>query len=304
MKQCTICGNIIDDSFNECNRCGGQLVMVSYYNEINTNQQMGGMGYVQQPQYNQQTYYQPTPQQYQQQMYMNQQLIEQQRMLNTMLEQQQKMNQQIKQQPQYVYVPTRVQATAELRNIWSLIAAVICIVSLFVGVIAGGNLMDISSITSDLIEYGEGWEKFGLIMITVLPWDIIALAVTLIVGGFSKQLEIRKLFIFIQFLGIFSLLSLIAEIWGRGFEFSDLETGFWVLVAGFVLALIAGSTDSGPSDTSIYAPRRSMGNGVSDSNSRSLESIARESDQGKWICPKCDVKNTGAICKVCGGARP
>lgn len=316
MKQCGNCGSMVADNAMYCGVCG---VMLGENQAAEQNQNVQQYQNKQQPEIVQQHQQQPeTEQQWQtmqyqqsqelqqyrnqQQQYMNQQLVEQQRMINTMLEQQQHMQQKLaqSQQQQYIYVPTKVQTDLSIRNGFAIVAAIVCLISLFSGILLDTNIIDIGSACGKLVEYAEGGEKAALIMVVLMPWIVGGLAVTLLVSAFTPALNVlAELLMGAHLFGFFCLFGVIVELFPH-IEFGDFEIGFWFLIAGFVMAIISHYTDSGPKDTSVYAPRRVIGNGVSDSNARSVADMAQDGNNAAWICPKCDTRNTGAVCKVCG----
>lgn len=322
MKQCGNCGSMVADNAMYCGVCGVMLGenqaaeqeqnVQQYQNkqqpEIvqHQNQQLRNR---QQPEAEQQwqtMQYQQSQelQQYrnQQQQYMNQQLVEQQRMINTMLEQQQHMQQKLTQnQPQqYIYVPTKVKTELSIRNGFAIVAAIVCLISLFSGILLDTSIIDIGSACGKLVEYAEGGEKATLIMVMLMPWIVGGLAVTLLISAFTPALNVLKEILEgVHLICFLCLFGVIVELFPH-IEFGDFEMGFWILIVGFVMAMISNHTDLGPKDTSVYAPRRVIGNGVSDANARSVADMAQDGKNAAWICPKCDTRNTGAVCKVCG----
>lgn len=293
MKQCSSCGSMTDDNTMYCGVCGMML------GENQTAEQKQN---VQQYQNNQWT---EVPQQYPNQQYMNQQLVEQQRMINTMLVEQQRMQQKLaqNQQQQYIYVPTKVQTELSIRNGFAIVAAIVCLISLFSGILLDTNIIDIGTACGKLVEYADGGEKAALIMVTLMPWVVGGLAVMLLISAFTPALNLLKeLLEGLHFICFLCLFGVLVEIFPN-IEFSDFEIGFWVLVVGFIMAMISNHSDSGPKDTSVYAPRRVIGNGVSDSRARSVADMAQDGRHAAWICPKCDTRNTGTVCKMCGATR-
>lgn len=304
MKQCHACGNILEDVAVFCNKCGAKIDETMGMGQDN----IANSTEFQNEYQNGQTYYMQQPNYFQQQMYMNQQFVEQQRMLNTMMEQQQYMNQRIEkqsnQQQQYIYVPTKVTTEFSLRNSCALVAAICCVISLFTNIISGINMTitDISSFSADIIDYCEDWQWLAAMLAIIYPWVVGGLALTLFIGAFfTKAGQIKALLELIHFFCMISMISIIGEIWSH-LEISDLGIGMLFLAGSWILSLVSTHTDSGPRDTSVLAPRRSVVNG-GDSNARSVESMARDRDIGRWVCPKCDAKNTGSVCKVCGAVR-
>lgn len=301
---CMNCGAQIDDNATVCPICnmsvGSQQGQQTYYYQPDMENVV-----VEQNQ-NAQQYQNIQYYQNQQQQYMDQQIVEQQRMINTMLEQQQQMQQKLaqNQQQQYIYVPTKVQTELSIRNGFAIVAAIVCLISLFTEIVLGGNIVDIASVCGNLVEYAEGGEKAALIMVVLMPWIIGGLAIVLLVSAFTNSLRrLKEALEGIHFICFLCMCGLFDELFPYIGEFDDFGIGFLALIVGLLMAMISNHTDSGPKDTSVYAPRRGIGNGVSDSNARSVTDMVQDGNNAAWICPKCDARNTGAVCKVCGITR-
>ncbi len=212
MKQCKTCGNSLADDASFCNVCGALCV------------------------------------ENQEQQYYSQQLLEQQRMINNMMEQQQQMNRRMaqNQQPQYIYVPMKAPASLAITNPLALVAAVVCLVSMFMDILLGATIIDLSSACSHLKDYAEGMELFALIMVMLFPWIVGALTVSLIISSFATNLKVlNDLLLSAHIISFFCFFALVVDIY-PDIELGDFSVGFWILIAGFVMGCISLHTDSGP----------------------------------------------------------
>lgn len=238
-----------------------------------------------------------------QQIYMNQQ------MYNQMIQQQEQLmrnNQYYATDVKSGYVPGEV-IGIRIRNKMSLIAAIVCMLSFFVGNFIfvsewhetkGYSLGEFSKLIEDWPSHLEGFTKILCWFSSLLSVFLVSLIIISFIGAFANVNDFREWAIGLTIASIVcTILWMFDDI---GFEFiSRLGTSWLFLIAGIVLAIISKDTDA---SFEKVVPRRELGNGVSDSK-LDLSSINR-TNVGEWRCPSCDTKNNGSTCKVCGISRP
>lgn len=317
MRKCSKCGNILSDDDRFCCACGTMYetedivneaeTTVLYSNENDNNVSTVDIGKQQ---------FNGYQQQYQNQQFWDQQLlIEQQKMLNNVVQQQQYMNNKMANSQPYVYVPTPAHSQVTLKNILAIIAAIICGISIFLPFIGDASITTVSEALSYL-KHGlyydsfDGGLKFAIFMLRLMPWIMGALAIVLVISGFTDVLAAVK-----TVLEMIVLVIFICVLW-IVFETADSETisfddvmgefqsGFWLMLVGYVLSIISHYTSIKNNNTSIYAPRRVGGYGVSNTNSRSVAAMAQDGYSNiTWICPYCGEQNRDSVCRICGSSR-
>ncbi len=249
-------------------------------------------------------------------------LTKQQRQLQHQLQtmQKQQWNQAEQQQKQqklinhYRYQASQQQMMAQtqrrgayVRNIWSLIAAIICMISFFINDFVkvemiyyetSYGLMDFCGKGLDFVGYSK--ESLATWIISMLPLLVIVLVIVLIVGGYRAVHGIRG---WIVVANIIAIITTFFYVKVEGYKDSTFGISFWILAVGIGLATYSCWTD----EPEKYSQTGTLGYDV-DGPTYNLSLLAADTSlelKQEWRCPKCDSKNPidYKYCKTCSTSR-
>ncbi len=266
------------------------------------------------------------PEYYKQEMLQNKQMIDdlmkQQKQLQMQLdtmkkqqwkqaEQQQKQQNQLNQYnyqayQQRVYTAQPQAEGTKVRNMWSFISAIVCLLPFFISNFAkeGAKYYNVSygfaefcGEAIDYLTYGSEDSITGVIS-RMLPLLVIGLVVVLIICGYKPMPKLRGWTVVAN---IVAIITMFFYVKAEGFRDVSFGISFWILIIGVGMATYSCWTDE-------PEPKSQMGYGVGGS-SYNLSLLAAETPIERsleWRCPKCDSRNSMdyKFCKTCSTSRP
>ncbi len=183
--------------------------------------------------------------------------------------------------------------TVKIRNMWSLISAVLLLIAMlsseFVHYVNWGDWeknISLSDLCSQISRGTKGWESDYKIVVVFASWMFyltIAAFILSVLGGFIDVIIYKK---WASFLSMLCFIALTIIMLNKRIIYlcdeTSFGTGYYVLGAGIVIAIISIFKDNPP-----------------------MHSLTANNDlqAGEWRCPKCDTKNIGTSCKICGMSR-
>lgn len=181
----------------------------------------------------------------------------------------------------------------KIRNIWSLISATLLLIAMFsssfVHYVDWGDWeknISLSDLCSQISRGANGLESDYKIVAVFAGWMFYVTIVTFILsvlGGFADVMIYKK---WASLLTMLSFVALTIIVLNKEIIYlcdeTSFDTGYYVLGAGVVSSIISIFKDNPP-----------------------MHSLTANNDlqAGEWRCPKCDTKNIGTSCKICGMSR-
>lgn len=267
------------------------------YNQIQMNYQQNPYN---QPQmdYQQNAYNQPQMD-YQQNAYNQpqmdyQQMMQQQQLINQMMQQQQQLmmqNQKLQSDLQRKSTGTQPSFKIQVKDKYSLIAALICFLTFVVGNFIkptmwsdGYNLMEFSDEIEEWYSHMEDLQRFYTWFSSLLPFFLISLIIACLIGGF-------------MYVRTFKIVSLILTAVSTFVIFSQLfDNGAVKYIGGSWLFLIVGMFFALVSIPPKEVPKLEL-KGV---DNYIYENNKKKTNTAIWRCEKCGTKCVGDTCKTCG----
>ncbi len=265
-----------------------------------------------------------TKEYYKQQMLQNKKMIddlmEQQRQMKLQMQtmQQQQWNQTQQQQRQQKMInyynnqisEQRMLAQTQskgiaIRNIWSLVAAVVCLLPFFINSFIKFNSKYYDG-RCGFVEYCRevtygSVDSFSEWITSMLPIFVLVLIVILIIGAYKAVHKVRGWVVIINIIAI-----IVTFFYVNAEESSSTSFGisFWILALGIGLAAYSCCTDN----TEVDIRTRALSYDDMQGPAYSLSMLAADSSlelKQEWRCPKCDSKNPidYRYCKTCSTAR-
>ena len=332
MKYCNECGFGCDDLARFCTICGHQFKIETEHKEVEKEPDVEAttllldepvVDNVQQEL--EKALEDNTPEYYKQEMLQNKQMIDDlmkqqqqlQMQLDTMKKQQwkqaelqQKQQNQLKEYryqvvPQPVVVPQA--SSNRLKNKWSLIGAIVCILSHIMGdfVVYDGYRSELNYGVIEFCQrvrvngyYGDTAELIVVWITAMFPLLSVALIVVLAVSSFCEIPTVRLWLSIANIIGIVATFLFILMEGGGDYV---MGVSFWCMIIGIGLGTY--SCVKGDMENSNKLAAKAA-NGP-DFNIGLIASEVSLERGNEWRCPKCDTRNSKdyKFCKTCGTSR-
>ncbi len=247
----------------------------------------------------------------QQQMQLQMKTMQQQQWNQTQQQQrQQKMisyyNNQISQQRMQAQVKSKGVA---IRNIWSLVAAVVCLLPFFISGFINHNLKYYNG-TCGLVEYcrdvADEISYSSNVTVSewitaMLPITVLVLVVILIIGTYMPVYRVRG---WVVIVNIISIIVTFFYVKSEESYYTTFGISFWILTMGIGLAAYSCCTDNHEVGINVGEINYDDIQGASYNLSMLAADSSMELKQ-EWRCPKCDSKNLidYKYCRICSTPR-
>ena len=262
--------------------------------------------------------------------YYKQQMLQNKKMIDDLMEQQRQMKLQMKTMQQQQWNQTQQQQRQQkminyynnqiskqrmlaqaqskgvtIRNIWSLVAAVVCLLPFFINSFIKFNLKYYDG-RSGFVEYCRE-VTYGSVdtlsewITSMLPIFVLVLVVILIIGTYKAVYKVRGWVVVINIIAIIVTFFYVKSEEGSSTSFG---ISFWILTLGIGLAAYSCCTDNPEVDTRTGALSYDDIQGTAYSLSMLAADSSLELKQ-EWRCPKCDAKNLidYKYCRICSTSR-